>query len=33
VMVFIMVVIAAVFFFVVDAGLSMASRYILAIGQ
>ena len=33
VMVLIMVVIAAVFFFVVDAGLSFASRIILAIGQ
>lgn len=33
VMVLIMVVIAAIFFFVVDAGLSMASRFILAIGQ
>ena len=33
VMVLIMVVIAAIFFFVVDAGLSVASRYILAIGQ
>ncbi len=33
VMVLIMVVIAAIFFFVVDAGLSVASRYILAVGQ
>ena len=33
VMVLIMVVIAAIFFFVVDAGLSFASRIILAIGQ
>ena len=33
VMVLIMVVIAAIFFFVVDAGLSLASRFILAIGQ
>jgi preprotein translocase subunit SecE len=33
VMVLIMVVIAAIFFFVVDAGLSVASRFILAIGQ
>ena len=32
-MVLIMVVIAAIFFFVVDAGLSLASRFILAIGQ
>jgi preprotein translocase subunit SecE len=33
VMVFIMVAIATVFFFVVDAGLAYASRFILAIGQ
>ena len=33
VMVFIMVVIAAVFFFLVDTGLAFASRFILAIGQ
>ena len=33
VMVLIMVVIAYIFFFVVDAGLSVASRFILAIGQ
>ena len=33
VMVFIMVVIASVFFFVVDTGLAFASRFILAIGQ
>ena len=33
VMVFIMVVVASVFFFVVDTGLSIASRFILAIGQ
>ena len=33
VMVFIMVVVASVFFFVVDAGLTFASQYILAIGQ
>ena len=33
VMVFIMVLIAAFFFYVVDAGLALASRYILAIGQ
>ena len=33
VMVLIMVVIAAIFFFVVDAGLAVASRFILAIGQ
>jgi preprotein translocase subunit SecE len=33
VMVFIMVVIASVFFFVVDTGLAFASRTILAIGQ
>jgi len=33
VMVFIMVTIAAVFFFVVDTGLAFASRHILAIGQ
>ena len=32
VMVFLMVTIAAIFFFVVDAGLSFASRFILAIG-
>jgi len=32
VMVLIMVVIAAVFFFVVDAGLSVASRFILGLG-
>ena len=33
VMVFIMVTIAAVFFFLVDTGLAFISRYILAIGQ
>jgi len=33
VMVFIMVAIAAVFFWIVDAGLSIASQFILAIGQ
>ena len=33
VMVLIMVLIASIFFFVVDAGLSVASRFILAIGQ
>ena len=33
VMVLIMVLIASIFFFVVDAGLSLASRFILAIGQ
>ena len=33
VMVLIMVVIAAIFFWIVDAGLSVASRYVLAIGQ
>jgi preprotein translocase subunit SecE len=33
VMVFIMVVIASLFFFVVDAGLTYASQFILAIGQ
>ena len=33
VMVFIMVVIASIFFFVVDAGLTFASSFILAIGQ
>jgi preprotein translocase subunit SecE len=33
VMVFIMVVIAAIFFFVVDTGLAFASRFILALGQ
>ena len=33
VMVLIMVVIASIFFFVVDAGLTMASTFILAIGQ
>ena len=33
VMVFIMVLIAAVFFFLVDTGLAFASRFILAIGQ
>jgi preprotein translocase subunit SecE len=33
VMVLIMVMIAAVFFFVVDAGLTVASGFILAIGQ
>ncbi len=33
VMVLIMVVIAAIFFFVVDAGLSFLSRIVLAIGQ
>lgn len=33
VMVFIMVLIASIFFFVVDAGLTFASRFILAIGQ
>ncbi len=33
VMVLIMVLIAAIFFFVVDAGLTFASGYILAIGQ
>jgi len=33
VMVLIMVVIAAIFFWVVDAGLAVASRFILAIGQ
>jgi preprotein translocase subunit SecE len=32
-MVFIMVLIAAVFFFVVDTGLAFLSRFILAIGQ
>ncbi|MBU2125090.1 MAG: preprotein translocase subunit SecE [Alphaproteobacteria bacterium] len=32
VMVLIMVVIAAIFFFVVDAGLSVASRFILGLG-
>ena len=33
VMVFIMVLIASVFFWVVDAGLGFASRFILALGQ
>jgi preprotein translocase subunit SecE len=33
VMVFIMVLVAAVFFFAVDTGLALASRFILAIGQ
>ena len=33
VMVFIMVVIASAFFWIVDAGLGYASRYVLAIGQ
>ena len=33
VMVFIMVVIAASFFFIVDTGLAFASRFILALGQ
>ena len=33
VMVFIMVIIASVFFWVVDAGLGFASRFILALGQ
>jgi len=33
VMVFIMVTIAAIFFFLVDTGLAFASRFILAIGQ
>ncbi|MDP1528641.1 MAG: preprotein translocase subunit SecE [Rhodoferax sp.] len=33
VMVLIMVLIAAIFFFVVDAGLTVASGFILAIGQ
>ncbi|MGV8930014.1 MAG: preprotein translocase subunit SecE [Brevundimonas sp.] len=33
VMVLIMVLIAAIFFFVVDAGLTLASGFILAIGQ
>lgn len=33
VMVFIMVFIAAVFFWVVDAGLGFASRFVLALGQ
>ena len=33
VMVFIMVVIAAIFFWVVDAGLTFVSQFILAIGQ
>ena len=33
VMVFIMVMIAAIFFFLVDTGLAFASRNILAIGQ
>ena len=33
VMVFIMVIIAAAFFFIVDTGLGFASRFILAIGQ
>ena len=33
VMVFIMVLIAAAFFWIVDAGLSFASRFILALGQ
>lgn len=33
VMVFIMVFIAAIFFWVVDTGLGFASRYILALGQ
>ena len=33
VMVFIMVVVAATFFFLVDTGLAFASRFILAIGQ
>ncbi|MFC5345239.1 preprotein translocase subunit SecE [Brevundimonas staleyi] len=33
VMVFIMVLIASIFFWIVDAGLGFASRFILAIGQ
>ena len=33
VMVFIMVIIAAIFFWVVDTGLGFASRFILALGQ
>ena len=33
VMVFIMVIIAAAFFWIVDTGLGFASRYILALGQ
>ena len=33
VMVFIMVALATVFFWIVDAGLGYASRYVLAIGQ
>ena len=33
VMVLIMVVIAAIFFFVVDTGLAFVSRFVLAIGQ
>jgi preprotein translocase subunit SecE len=33
VMVFIMVLLAAAFFWIVDAGLSFASRFILALGQ
>ncbi len=33
VMVFIMVLLAAVFFWIVDTGLGFASRYVLAIGQ
>ncbi len=33
VMVFIMVLIASIFFFVVDTGLAFASRFVLAIGQ
>ncbi len=33
VMVFIMVVIASIFFWIVDAGLAIASRFILALGQ
>ena len=33
VMVFVMVVIASAFFWIVDTGLGFASRYILAIGQ
>ena len=33
VMVFIMVLLAAVFFWIVDTGLGFASRYILALGQ
>jgi preprotein translocase subunit SecE len=33
VMVFIMVMLAAVFFWIVDTGLGFASRYVLALGQ